>query len=258
VTESDDETSGGRHAGREVALQVLYALDLGETGPRDARAARAAREVGGLAPPAGPRDPLSAPSVSSSESVPRDDTAERSETVSPSRAAALARATSRSGALIAPRRSPRREPEPPSGPAALRSEKERVEKAEAEESEEESTIETDPVEASAAAFDRIAENFTVPGAAIVFARALVVGVAARASELDELVGQHARNWRVSRMAAVDRNVLRLAVYELRDTETPVAVVIDEAVDLARRFGSDTSPSFVNGILDAVAREVRVA
>jgi N utilization substance protein B len=60
------------------------------------------------------------------------------------------------------------------------------------------------------------------------------------------------------MAVVDRNILRLAVHELRDTDTPVAVVIDEAVDLARRFGSDSSPSFVNGVLDAVAREVRAA
>jgi N utilization substance protein B len=58
------------------------------------------------------------------------------------------------------------------------------------------------------------------------------------------------------MAAVDRNILRMAVYELRDTDTPVAVVIDEAVDLARRFGADSSPAFVNGVLDAVAREVR--
>ena len=124
--------------------------------------------------------------------------------------------------------------------------------------EEEEAIALDPVEASGAAFDRITENFSVPGSAIAFARILVAGVAAQTTELDELVGQHARNWRVSRMAAVDRNVLRLAAYELRDTETPVAVVIDEAVDLARRFGSDTSPSFVNGILDAVAREVRAA
>ena len=60
------------------------------------------------------------------------------------------------------------------------------------------------------------------------------------------------------MAAVDRNVLRMAVYELRHTDTPVPVVIDEAVDLARRFGNDASPAFVNGVLDAVAREVRAA
>jgi N utilization substance protein B len=86
----------------------------------------------------------------------------------------------------------------------------------------------------------------------------VIAVVERTSALDEILGLHARNWRVSRMAAVDRNILRLAVYELRDTQTPVAVVIDEAVDLARRFGADSSPSFVNGILDAVAREVRAA
>jgi N utilization substance protein B len=107
-------------------------------------------------------------------------------------------------------------------------------------------------------FDRVSENFVVPKSAVAFARELVAGVSERIESLDEILGVHARNWRVSRMAAVDRNVLRLAVYELRDTNTPVAVVIDEAVDLARRFGSDSSPSFVNGVLDAVAREVRAA
>ena len=118
--------------------------------------------------------------------------------------------------------------------------------------------ETDPVTRSAAAFDRIVEHFVIPASAMAFARELVTSVVGRTSEIDELLGVHAKNWRVSRMATVDRNVLRMAVYELRDTDTPVAVVIDEAVDLARRFGSDTSPSFVNGILDAVAKEVRVA
>ena len=58
------------------------------------------------------------------------------------------------------------------------------------------------------------------------------------------------------MAAVDRNILRLASYELAHTETPPAVIINEAVELARRFGSDRSPAFVNGIIDAVARAAR--
>jgi N utilization substance protein B len=58
------------------------------------------------------------------------------------------------------------------------------------------------------------------------------------------------------MAAVDRNILRLGTYELRFTDTPTPVVLNEAVDLARRFGNDPSPAFVNGILDAVARGVR--
>jgi N utilization substance protein B len=107
-------------------------------------------------------------------------------------------------------------------------------------------------------FEQVTEHFVVPRSAVVFARELAVGVFDRVRELDEILGAHARNWRVSRMAVVDRNVLRLAVYELRDTDTPVAVVIDEAVDLARRFGSDSSPAFVNGVLDAVARELRAA
>jgi N utilization substance protein B len=58
------------------------------------------------------------------------------------------------------------------------------------------------------------------------------------------------------MARVDRNILRLATYELAHTATPSAVILDEAVELARRYGSETSPAFVNGILDAVARVLR--
>jgi N utilization substance protein B len=107
-------------------------------------------------------------------------------------------------------------------------------------------------------FERIVENFDVPRAAEMFARELVAGVVGRIDAIDEILGTHARNWRVSRMAAVDRNVLRLAVFELGDSDIPVAVVIDEAVDLARRFGADSSPAFVNGVLDAAAREVRAA
>lgn len=113
-----------------------------------------------------------------------------------------------------------------------------------------------PHELNESIFDRVSENFDVPPAVMAFARELVAGVSKCVDELDAILGIHARNWRVSRMAVVDRNVLRLAVHELRDTLTPVAVVIDEAVDLARRFGSDSSPSFVNGVLDAVAKEVR--
>jgi N utilization substance protein B len=118
--------------------------------------------------------------------------------------------------------------------------------------------ELDPIARSAAVFDRIADHFVVPASAMEFARELVAAVVGRTAEIDELLGVHAKNWRVARMATVDRNVLRMAVYELRDTDTPVAVVIDEAVDLARRFGSETSSSFVNGILDAVAKEVRAS
>jgi N utilization substance protein B len=76
------------------------------------------------------------------------------------------------------------------------------------------------------------------------------------AELDGLLAAHARNWRVERMASVDRNVLRIGVWELLHGDAPTPVVIDEAVELARRFGGERSPSFVNGVLDAVAATVR--
>lgn len=106
------------------------------------------------------------------------------------------------------------------------------------------------------AFDEAARHLELPEGAKAFAKELVLGVAARRERLDLLLAEHARNWRVERMAAVDRNVLRLAAYELLDSDVPAAVVIDEAVELARRFGSEASPAFVNGVLDAVARDVR--
>lgn len=103
-----------------------------------------------------------------------------------------------------------------------------------------------------------AEHFELPEGARAFAKELVLGVAARRAELDAVLANHARRWRVSRMAAVDRNILRLGVYELAHTDSPTAVVIDEAVELAARFGGDRSPAFVNGILDAAARTLRGA
>lgn len=174
MTERSEATGGNRHQGREVALQVLYAVDLaGHTSPR--RLADASETVDDDA-------------GAGEESLPFAVVAEDSDRI----------------------------------------------------------------------FDRVAEHFVVPKGALEFARELVTGVVSRLPELDAIVSLHARNWRVSRMAVVDRNVLRLGAHELRDTQTPVAVVIDEAVDLARRFGSDRSPSFVNGVLDAIAKEVRSA
>ena len=99
-------------------------------------------------------------------------------------------------------------------------------------------------------------DFEMAAGARAFARELALETHARESEVDELIGAHARNWRVDRMAVVDRNILRLATWELRFTDTPTAVVLDEAVNLARRFGDDPSPGFVNGILDAIAQGLR--
>jgi N utilization substance protein B len=80
--------------------------------------------------------------------------------------------------------------------------------------------------------------------------ALVRGVISHLPEIDAQVAQQAEHWRLERMAAVDRNILRLALYELMFTpDTPPAVVIDEAVELAKRYGSEHSGPFVNGLLD---------
>ena len=104
-------------------------------------------------------------------------------------------------------------------------------------------------------FADVARNFDLPQGARAFAEELVRGVAEERESLDAHIGRCARNWRVERMAAVDRNVLRLAAFELGRGDAPASVIIDQAIELARRFGADPSPSFVNGVLDAVAREL---
>jgi N utilization substance protein B len=103
-------------------------------------------------------------------------------------------------------------------------------------------------------FEGVATHFDLRDGARAFAEELALGVAAHRDELDEHIAAHARNWRVDRMAAVDRNVLRLAVYELLHTGTPASIVLDEAIELARDFGGERSPAFVNGVLDAIARD----
>jgi N utilization substance protein B len=75
--------------------------------------------------------------------------------------------------------------------------------------------------------------------------------------LDDTIVAASDNWRLERMSRVDRNILRLAVHELcNDFETPVRVIINEAVELAKRYGAEESPAFVNGVLDRIAREKR--
>ncbi len=99
--------------------------------------------------------------------------------------------------------------------------------------------------------DSVAEHFELAHGARDFADELVAGVVAEHTTLDQQLEAAARNWRVSRMAAVDRNVLRIAAWELGFAGTPAEVAIDEAVELARRFGDDGSPRFVNGVLGAM-------
>ena len=82
-----------------------------------------------------------------------------------------------------------------------------------------------------------------------FAWSLFQGVVADRDELDTIIRNTATNWRLERMAPTDRNVLRLGLYEMTKLGTPAAVVIDEAIEIAREFGTEHSSSFVNGILD---------
>ena len=89
-----------------------------------------------------------------------------------------------------------------------------------------------------------------------FAEDLVRGVARERLFLDSVVAGSAENWRIERMAVVDRNVLRIAVYEMVfDAEVPPVVAIDEAIEVARKFGSEESGAFINGILDAVRKRI---
>lgn len=85
-----------------------------------------------------------------------------------------------------------------------------------------------------------------------FAEELVLGVLQRKAEIDSRIVAVAKNWRIERMGVVDRNVLRIAVLELTGGgETPRAVIIDESVEIAKRFGSEGSGGFINGILDSI-------
>ncbi len=87
-----------------------------------------------------------------------------------------------------------------------------------------------------------------------FTLTLYDGVLGQQAEIDRQLSAAAENWRLARMAPVDRNVLRLGSYELLYTpETPPRVVLDEAIELARRYGSLNSPAFVNGVLDRILR-----
>ena len=89
-----------------------------------------------------------------------------------------------------------------------------------------------------------------------FAVLLFEGTIRKLKEIDKVIQQHTKHWRLNRMAAVDRNVLRLAVFEfLSGGRTPETVVINEALDIARKFSTQESAQFVNGILDSIKNEI---
>ena len=93
---------------------------------------------------------------------------------------------------------------------------------------------------------------------IEFATQLLQGVRTHRVEIDKLISKHSSNWSIKRMATIDRNVMRIATYETLYGETPDRVAINEAIDIARRYGSLHSGAFVNGILDRLIKEHRAS
>ena len=88
-----------------------------------------------------------------------------------------------------------------------------------------------------------------------FMEALVRGSMQKKAEIDERISKYSERWRIERMPAVDRNILRLAIFEMIQGETPAPVVIDEALELARKFSGEESVPFINGVLDSVRKEL---
>jgi N utilization substance protein B len=106
------------------------------------------------------------------------------------------------------------------------------------------TVETD--------LDVFCQIFDVGERSLPYGRQLIQGICLHIDEIDALLAEHSHNWRVERMSLVDRNILRIAVFELRYIdEAPAQVAINEALEIAKRYSVEESVSFINGILDAV-------
>ena len=106
------------------------------------------------------------------------------------------------------------------------------------------------------AFDLFWEHFTPPDDLKEFSQKIVNGVCQHEEEIDVIIEHYSEHWRLKRMTIVDRNILRLAIFELMFCDDiPPKVVLNEAVELGKKFGSDKSGSFVNGILDKVAHSI---
>jgi N utilization substance protein B len=92
-----------------------------------------------------------------------------------------------------------------------------------------------------------------------FAEKIFRGTVAYIADIDGMIQAQADNWRISRMAVVDRNIIRMSIYEfLHETDTPKLVVIDEAIEIAKKFGNDKSSQFINGILDGILKRYNLA
>ncbi len=103
--------------------------------------------------------------------------------------------------------------------------------------------------------NRLLEETSLPAEAAAFARELMRGVLTNRERIDNMIQTHAPAWPVSQLAAIDRNILRLAIFEiLLNNKVPVRAAINEAVELAKTFGSENSPRFINGVLGTVSAQ----
>jgi N utilization substance protein B len=92
-----------------------------------------------------------------------------------------------------------------------------------------------------------------------FATRIFKGTVENLQKIDEMIAQQADNWRLSRMAVVDRNIIRMSIYEfLHEEDTPKLVIIDEAIEIAKKFGTQKSSQFINGILDGILKRYNLA
>jgi transcription antitermination factor NusB len=92
-----------------------------------------------------------------------------------------------------------------------------------------------------------------------FASKIFHGTVRHLAQIDEMITAQADNWRLARMAVVDRNIIRMSIYEfLHEDDTPKLVIIDEAIEIAKRFGTGKSPQFINGILDGILKRYNLA
>lgn len=94
-------------------------------------------------------------------------------------------------------------------------------------------------------------NFEAPPHLMHYAKSLVLGISRHQAELDAAITMASQRWKIERMTRIDRNIIRLAAYELLYTDVPPKVAINEAIELAKLFGGDDSPAFINGVLNAL-------
>jgi N utilization substance protein B len=108
-----------------------------------------------------------------------------------------------------------------------------------------------------AEFDEFCACFDAGRKSLPYARELINGICGQLEEIDGLISRHSHNWRVERMSMVDRNILRIAAYEMRNVEdAPATVAINEALEIAKRYAEPDAVPFINGILDAMQGEAR--